>query len=63
MLSTDYRRCWQELIENLTSTGAFKFKQVKLPNASYGNAAYTILSACEIASNMARYDGIKFGLV
>ncbi len=47
----------------MTETGEFAFRRVKLGHTSYSNAAYTILSACEIASNMARYDGIKYGTV
>jgi aspartyl-tRNA(Asn)/glutamyl-tRNA(Gln) amidotransferase subunit A len=45
----------------LTETGEFVFKRIQLPHTPFSNAAYTILSACEIASNMARYDGIKYG--
>ncbi len=45
----------------MTETGEFTFRQIQLPYTPYSNAAYTILSACEIASNMARYDGIKYG--
>ena len=60
-MSTEYRTCWHDLVHQLTETGEFLFKRVQLPYAPYSNAAYTILSACEIASNMARYDGIKYG--
>ena len=48
-------------MQNLTKTGEFTFKRIQLPHTPYANAAYTILSACEIASNLARYDGIKYG--
>ncbi|CAF3970493.1 unnamed protein product [Adineta steineri] len=60
-LSTEYRSCWHDLVHQLTETGEFEFRRVQLPHTPYSNAAYTILSACEIASNMARYDGIKYG--
>lgn len=36
-------------------------KEVSLPSHKYAVAAFTILSSAEIASNLARYDGIKFG--
>ncbi|CAF0795361.1 unnamed protein product [Rotaria sordida] len=60
-LSSEYRLCWQDLVHRLTETGEYTFKRVQLPYTPYSNAAYTILSSCEIASNMARYDGIKYG--
>ncbi|CAF4355432.1 unnamed protein product [Rotaria sp. Silwood2] len=60
-LSSEYRSCWEDLVHQLTGTGEFAFKRVQLPYTPYSNAAYTILSSCEIASNMARYDGIKYG--
>ncbi|CAF1927941.1 unnamed protein product [Rotaria magnacalcarata] len=60
-LSSEYRSCLQHLVSQLTETGEFTFKRVQLPYTPYSNAAYTILSSCEIASNMSRYDGIKYG--
>ncbi|CAF1037256.1 unnamed protein product [Adineta ricciae] len=60
-LSTEYRSCWQDLVHQLTETGEFLFRRVQIPHKPYANAAYTILSSSEIASNMARYDGIRYG--
>ncbi|UJR31103.1 hypothetical protein I4U23_018611 [Adineta vaga] len=60
-LSTEYRSCWQDLVHQLTETGEFAFRRVQIPHKPYANAAYTILSSCEIASNMSRFDGIKYG--
>ena len=34
---------------------------IKLPDADRAYAAYYILSACEASSNLARYDGIRYG--
>lgn len=39
-----------------------KIKSVSLPNTSISIAVYSILNQCEVASNMARYDGVEFGL-
>jgi aspartyl-tRNA(Asn)/glutamyl-tRNA(Gln) amidotransferase subunit A len=39
----------------------FLFYQVSLPHTGYSIACYSILNHCEVASNMARYDGIEFG--
>lgn len=33
-----------------------------MPNTEYSIACYSILNQCEVASNMARYDGIEYGL-
>lgn len=37
-------------------------KSVSLPHTSVSISVYSILNQCEVASNMARYDGIEFGL-
>lgn len=34
---------------------------VSLPHTQYSLACYSVLCAVEVASNMARYDGIEFG--
>ncbi|MFZ5365267.1 MAG: Asp-tRNA(Asn)/Glu-tRNA(Gln) amidotransferase subunit GatA [Patescibacteria group bacterium] len=39
-----------------------KFKKIALPNFKYSLAAYYILMPAEVSSNMARFDGVKFGL-
>lgn len=36
-------------------------RQISLPHASYALAAYYILATAEASSNLARYDGVKFG--
>lgn len=35
---------------------------VSLPHTSVSIAVYSILNQCEVASNMARYDGLEYGL-
>lgn len=35
--------------------------QVSLPHTQYSIVCYSVLNQCEVASNMARYDGIEFG--
>ncbi|MBE3595932.1 MAG: Asp-tRNA(Asn)/Glu-tRNA(Gln) amidotransferase subunit GatA [Hydrogenibacillus sp.] len=34
---------------------------VRLPHLSYAEAAYTILASAEAASNLARFDGVRYG--
>ena len=35
---------------------------VSLPHTELAVPCYSVLNPCEVASNMARYDGIQFGL-
>lgn len=44
----------------LQSLGA-TLTDISLPHTRYGVATYYVISPCEVSSNMARYDGIRFG--
>jgi len=35
--------------------------EVSLPHADYGPAAYCVLAAAELSTNMARFDGVRYG--
>lgn len=48
-------------IDTLTSLGA-KTVDIELPHSEYGVAAYYIIAPSEASSNLARYDGVKYGL-
>jgi aspartyl-tRNA(Asn)/glutamyl-tRNA(Gln) amidotransferase subunit A len=47
-------------IKKLEALGA-KIVDVSLPNTKYGVATYYIIQPSEVSSNLARYDGIRFG--
>lgn len=47
-------------IKNLEGLGC-KIEEVSLPNFEYGLAAYYIIVPSEISSNLARFDGIRYG--
>ncbi len=40
----------------------FEVKDIDLPNASYALPAYYIVNFAEVSSNLARFDGVKYGL-
>ncbi len=51
----------RESIKHLEGLGA-KVVDVSLPHTAYAVAAYYILATSEASSNLARYDGVKYGL-
>jgi aspartyl-tRNA(Asn)/glutamyl-tRNA(Gln) amidotransferase subunit A len=51
-----------EGIAQLEKLGA-KLVEVDLPNTKYGSLVYAIVCPSEVSSNLARYDGIRYGHV
>ncbi|XP_063629737.1 glutamyl-tRNA(Gln) amidotransferase subunit A, mitochondrial isoform X1 [Cydia splendana] len=60
-MSEDIVDTWR-LVTNLLENEQAIVQTVSMPNTSVSIAVYSILNQCEVASNMARYDGIEFGL-
>ncbi len=48
-------------IEQLKSLGA-EIKTISCPKFDYGVSAYYIIAPCEASANLARYDGVRYGL-
>jgi len=59
-LDDDVRNSVEQSIENFRSLGA-KIVDVELPYAKYGIAVYYIIATAEASSNLARYDGVRYG--
>lgn len=48
-------------LERFRTLGA-EVKEISLPHSSYALPCYYIIQPCEVSSNLARYDGIRYGL-
>jgi len=59
-LSPDIKNALNDLTEKLKSKG-FEIKNISLPHTEYSIAAYYILTTAEASSNLARYDGARYG--
>ncbi len=49
------------VIETYKKLGA-EIKEIELPYAKYALPVYYIIMPCEVSSNLARFDGIKYGM-
>ena len=59
-LDDEVRTAVEKSIANFESLGA-KTVDVELPYAKYGIAVYYIIATAEASSNLARYDGVRYG--
>ncbi len=50
----------REAAKTLEKLGA-TLHDISLPHTKYATATYYVICPCEVSSNMARYDGIRFG--
>jgi len=59
-LDEEVREAVENSIENYRSLGA-EIVDVELPSAKYGIAVYYIIATAEASSNLARFDGVRYG--
>jgi len=60
-MPAEIEQLWHEGVEWLKAAGA-EIREVSLPHTKYALAAYYIVAPAEASSNLARYDGVRYGL-
>ncbi|XP_015117155.1 glutamyl-tRNA(Gln) amidotransferase subunit A, mitochondrial [Diachasma alloeum] len=60
-LDEEVLTCWKKVTNLLEEAGA-TIVSVSLPHTEHSIVCYSVLNQCEVASNMARYDGLEYGL-
>jgi aspartyl-tRNA(Asn)/glutamyl-tRNA(Gln) amidotransferase subunit A len=60
-MAPEIERLWSEGVAWLKSAGA-KIVEISLPHTRYALPAYYIVAPAEASSNLARYDGVRYGL-
>jgi len=60
-LSKEAKKLIEKAIETYKKLGA-EIKEITLPYAKYSLPVYYIIMPCEVSSNLARFDGIKYGM-
>ena len=60
-MAPEIETLWQQGIEWLKAAGA-NIKEVNLPHTKYALPSYYIVAPAEASSNLARYDGVRYGL-
>lgn len=60
-IDADVLRVWDNGIKLLKEAGA-EIIDISLPHTKYALATYYVIAPAECSSNLARYDGVRFGL-
>jgi aspartyl-tRNA(Asn)/glutamyl-tRNA(Gln) amidotransferase subunit A len=60
-LDPDVRAAYERAYADLAALGA-ELVEVALPTADYGIATYYLIAPAECSSNLARFDGMRYGL-
>jgi len=60
-LDPEIEKLWDQGVEWLKAAGA-EVKEISLPHTKYALPTYYIVAPAEASSNLARYDGVRFGL-
>ncbi len=60
-LDKEVKNKTEEAIKKISSLGNVKFKEKAMPSLKYSLACYYIIAPSEASSNLARYDGVRYG--
>jgi aspartyl-tRNA(Asn)/glutamyl-tRNA(Gln) amidotransferase subunit A len=60
LIHPDIRKTYEQAIDTLKKQGA-ELVEVSIPLTKYAVSMYYLISASEASSNLARYDGVKYG--
>ncbi len=60
-MNAEIERLWAQGVECLRAAGA-TIRDISLPNTRHALPAYYIVAPAEASSNLARYDGVRYGL-
>ncbi len=60
-MPNDIEKLWKQGIEYIKNSGA-NIVDITLPHTNYALPTYYIVAPAEASSNLARYDGVKYGL-
>ncbi|CAL8107749.1 unnamed protein product [Calicophoron daubneyi] len=61
-LDTEVSSAWDSLASRLSDVMHYDIQLVRLPHTPIATTVYSVLCVSEVASNMARYDGLEYGL-
>jgi aspartyl-tRNA(Asn)/glutamyl-tRNA(Gln) amidotransferase subunit A len=59
-IDSDVKQSISEAMQQLKDLGA-EFHEISCPNFRYGLASYYLIATSEASSNLARFDGVKYG--
>ena len=60
-MAAEIEKLWEQGAQWLKAAGA-EVVEVSLPHTKYALPAYYIVAPAEASSNLARYDGVRYGL-
>jgi aspartyl-tRNA(Asn)/glutamyl-tRNA(Gln) amidotransferase subunit A len=55
------KECFDNFVKFYEWLG-FEIEEISLPHSKYAIPTYYIIAPCEASSNLARYDGVRYGL-
>jgi aspartyl-tRNA(Asn)/glutamyl-tRNA(Gln) amidotransferase subunit A len=60
-LSPEVKASFEKVVAQYRELGA-EIQEIELPNVKYSLPVYYIIMPCEVSSNLARFDGVKYGM-